>query len=60
MRDINIQKNLLDLKKRASVIKIDPKLRHIPNEHDLSIASENTHLVQLYQYETINTKGDET
>ena len=56
MRDINIQSKLLDLSKRASKIKSDPQLRHTPNEHDLSTASENARLMQIYQYKTISTE----
>ena len=54
MRDENVQKKLLDLSKRASAIKADSKLRHTPNEHDLSISTENTRLMQNYQCQTIS------
>jgi len=37
MRDKNIQNKLLDLSKRAGAIKSDPKLRHTPNGHDVSV-----------------------
>jgi len=59
MHDNDIQKKLLDLSKRASIIKADPKLRHAPNGHDIAIASENSQLMQLCQYQTINTEGDD-
>jgi len=58
MRDKNIWAELLELSKRASAIKIDPKLRHAPNEHDLSIATENARLMQPYQYQEIAKVGD--
>ena len=59
MRDNSIQIKLLELSKRATIIKADPKLRHAPNEHDIAIASENARLMQLYQYQTINVEGDD-
>ena len=60
MCEKNIKIELLELSKRANAIKADQRLRHAPNEHDISIASENTRLMQLYQYQTINTEGDDT
>ena len=60
MSDKNTQLKLADLYKRANAIKADPNLRHIPNEHDLSIASENAKLMQPYQYQTINKDGDKS
>ena len=59
MRDINVQSKLLDLSKQAGKIKSDPQLRHTPNEHDLSIASENAQLLQIYQYQTISAEKED-
>ena len=59
MQDKNIKLKLLDLSKQASAIKDDPQLRHTPNDHDLSVASENTRFMQIYQYQTICTEGDD-
>ena len=59
MRENNVPVKLLELSKRAAAMKTDPSLRHVPNEHDINIVSENTRLVQLYQYQTINAESDD-
>lgn len=41
------------LKKNASDIKNDISLRHVPNEHDIAICSENTALLHVHQQDTI-------
>lgn len=51
---------LLELSGRASAIKTDPKLRHVPNSHDVAVVSENTKLMQTYQYQTIKVESDES
>ena len=50
---------LIKLSKRADKIKNDPALRHIPNEHDIRIISENTRIMHHYQYETVKTEGSD-
>ena len=59
MRENNVPVKLLELSKRAAAMKTDPSLRHVPNEHDIAVVSENTRLVQLYQYQTINAESDD-
>ena len=58
MRDKNIQSKLLELNQRAAAIKADPRLRHAPNEHGITVASENAKLMQTYRYQTIKAEGD--
>lgn len=41
---------------RAAEIKKDPNLRHVPNEHDIKKVSENTHIMQESQFNSINSE----
>lgn len=42
-----------NLKQRAALRKQKVDLRHVPNEHDISIANENARILSLSQYKTI-------
>ena len=51
---------LEEIAKRAASIRMDTALRHVPNGHDLSIASEHSKLMSYPQYQTIkNDKESE-
>jgi hypothetical protein len=53
---IDVSKKLADLAKRADKVKIDPNLRHMPNEHDIQVVSQNTQLAQYHQYQTMDNE----
>ena len=57
--DKKLKVKLKAIKIRADAIKIDPALRHTPNQNDIAKCSENTHLMQVYQEETLKYKGRE-
>ena len=55
----NTNTKLSELAKRAKLVKADPNLRHAPNKHDILKASENTCIMQVYQYQTINIESSD-
>ena len=60
MREQKARIKLLELSRRANAIKADPKLRHVPNNYDVALVSENTKFMQAYQYQTIKAEGEES
>jgi hypothetical protein len=54
-----VKSKLLELSKRAALIKSDANLRHSPNDNDIRKAFENARLMQSYQYSTIKSESGE-
>ena len=52
------KRKMSELSKRAKAVKGDHKLRHIPNEHDLQLASDNVRFMQLHQYKSISAESE--
>ena len=53
------EQKMSELSKRAKLVKADPKLRHIPNEHDLQVSSDNARFMQPYQHESIAAESED-
>ena len=53
----NVKEKMSDIAKRAALRRADPDLRHIPNENDLRVASENAELMAYHQGQAVG-KGD--
>ncbi|GHV08799.1 hypothetical protein FACS1894217_11830 [Clostridia bacterium] len=54
----NIPDKLARLANSAARVKSDTSKRHIPNAHDLYVASEHSHMTELAQYQTIKHEGN--
>ena len=54
------KRKIAEIAKRATSRKANPNLRHIPNENDVSVASEHTKLMIYHQYQTITAHEEET
>ena len=48
--------NFADIAERVAARKADSNLRHIPNEHDLRVASEHARLMVYPQVQAITAK----
>jgi hypothetical protein len=55
IKESAVKDKISDLAERANIVRNNHKLRHVPNEHDLALASENAKLIQSYQFNTIKT-----
>lgn len=53
LQEKNVALKMQLLKTRAKKILENDSLRHIPNEHDVNLCSENTKLLHTHQHNTI-------
>jgi hypothetical protein len=50
---VDTRGKLSEIAQRAKLIRSDPTLRHMPNEHDIAIATEHAELMAMPQYKAI-------
>jgi hypothetical protein len=52
----SIREKLMELKEKATIRKSRKDLRHIPNEHDVATANENSRIMMVAQCLTLKNK----